>query len=760
MFNLSNLIKKHLYKLLTFVGLFLLVPKIAFAEWSLVSLALDSVWDIVLGLVSMVVDFFGSFLITMAGSIVNYVFSFQSFATVPVVQIGWTISRDLANMFFILIMLLIAFGTVLRIETYGWKKLIPKLVIAALTINFSLIICASVIDFGNTISRFFISGGNTTEELDVSASILSSLRAGTIAQLRNNVSGESPVTSLIMASIGQLIMYIVIAFVLLAYAGVMISRLIKLWILIIVSPLAWVSSAMPGIKGVSGLSNHFGEWWKKFFDLAVFFPVSISFFLMLGLIAGSTFNSLKQESIQAISGSNFESIQAAGGFWETLFPSTGFSVIMQFILVIGILWYGLGQAQKSGTMGGKLVVGWAEGTKKWVEGKAKTAMKAAPRTIGGAIYTGADKLSKGRLDTGFSQFKASQLDKLEKKAVIGRMLGGAGTRFAAQQKELGDAAGKSAKLRPNDIEERLKQTAFTPEGMAERAGMIKNLIDKGQFSLDQKPEFKDQWLSMLQTFQNSGGNVVDLIKKRPDLALNENVQKMIGKDANAPQVKDKWNEISTKKTPEDKELAIHKILNEDIFKTAADIAGIQKESFDTKGKLKDSELIQYNDIASRPGGIDELKTKRETEAEKSDKEIKKLESQLTEARKQDNGSEITRLESLIEGMASAEKNMMENYNRDMKTLMTEQISISGKTGQKMLLDFLTKQAEKDGTLTTGNLNSLASKNKAAHLELMKYLSIMAPGMKGKWKESIHKQVITNETLNTMPDPSAAPPAGP
>ena len=117
MFKLLNLIKKHSLKLLSFVGLFLIVPKIAFAEWSLVSLALDSVWDIVLGIVSLVVDFIGSFLITVAGSIVNYVFSFQSFATVPVVQIGWTISRDLANMFFILIMLFIAFVTVLKMDT-------------------------------------------------------------------------------------------------------------------------------------------------------------------------------------------------------------------------------------------------------------------------------------------------------------------------------------------------------------------------------------------------------------------------------------------------------------------------------------------------------------------------------------------------------------------------------------------------------------------------------------------------------------------
>ncbi|MDP3764715.1 MAG: hypothetical protein Q8Q95_03800 [bacterium] len=753
--KLINLITKNYFKLLTFVGLFLFVPKMAFAQWTLMGLAMDSFWDIVLGIVSLVIDFFGMLLITAAGSIVNYVFSFQSFATVPVVQIGWTISRDLANMFFILIMLLIAFGTVLRMETYSWKKLIPKLVIAALTINFSLIICAAVIDFGNSVSKFFISGGNTSEELDVSASILSSLRAGTIAQLRNNVSGNSPVTSLIMASIGQLIMYVVIALILLAYAGVMISRLIKLWILIIISPLAWVSSALPGIKGVPGLSNRFSEWWGKFFNLAVFFPVSISFFLMLGLIAGSTFNSLEQSTINDISGSNFDSLRDAGGFWEVLFPSTGFSVIMQFILVIGILWYGLEQAKASGTYGGKLVVGWAEQGRKWAEGKLKTS----PRLVGGTALRMADRLAgTGAATRGI----ARGLEYLEKKPLIGRAIGGAGTRFAAQQKALNDAAGKTAKLRPNDIEVKLKQAAFTPEGLAERAGLIKNLIDKGQFTLDQKPEFEKEWLSMLQTFQNFGGSVVDLIKKRPDLALNENVQKMIGRDVNAPPpVQAKWNKISTLATPEAKEADIHKILNEDIFKTSADIAGIQKEAFDTKGKLDPVQLTQYDRIG---GDMKTRKETHETDIESNNREIKELEIQLAAARNQNNAADITRLEHIIEGLASAEENLMRNYTVEMKDLMTQQIQVSGRTGQKMLLDFLAKESEKAGTMTQGNLNSLASKNKAAHLELMKYLSLVAPGMKGKWKDSIYKQVITNETLNTMPDPLAAapppPPAGP
>src|SRR3989344_2790427 len=105
---------------------------------SILSIGVDAIYKLLLAIVSIAVDFIGTILITVAGSIVSYVFSFQKFVSVPIVQIGWTISRDLANMAFILIMLLIAFGTVLRLEQYSVKKLIPKLVVAALLINFSL----------------------------------------------------------------------------------------------------------------------------------------------------------------------------------------------------------------------------------------------------------------------------------------------------------------------------------------------------------------------------------------------------------------------------------------------------------------------------------------------------------------------------------------------------------------------------------------------------------------------------------------------
>ncbi|GAG05001.1 unnamed protein product, partial [marine sediment metagenome] len=68
-----------------------------------------------------------------------------------IVQAGWAIVRDICNLFFILILLIIAFATILRLEPYDIKKMLPKLLIIALLINFSKMICGLIIDFSQVL---------------------------------------------------------------------------------------------------------------------------------------------------------------------------------------------------------------------------------------------------------------------------------------------------------------------------------------------------------------------------------------------------------------------------------------------------------------------------------------------------------------------------------------------------------------------------------------------------------------------------------
>ncbi|MBI3631487.1 MAG: hypothetical protein HY219_01300, partial [Candidatus Staskawiczbacteria bacterium] len=80
-----------------------------------------------------------------------------------VVAAGWPMVRDLANMIIVLGFVVIGIATTLRIQEYQAKKLLPKLIIVALLINFSLLICGIFIDSSNIIIHYFSNAGGYLE---------------------------------------------------------------------------------------------------------------------------------------------------------------------------------------------------------------------------------------------------------------------------------------------------------------------------------------------------------------------------------------------------------------------------------------------------------------------------------------------------------------------------------------------------------------------------------------------------------------------
>ncbi|MBI2052293.1 MAG: hypothetical protein HYT38_01265 [Candidatus Sungbacteria bacterium] len=342
-------------------------------------------------------------------------------------------------------------------------------------------------------------------------------------------------------------MYIIIAFTLLALAGVMISRIIQLWILIIFAPFAWVARAIPG-KG----SGYASKWWAEFFGLAVFFPVSISFFVFLAILAGATFNS-----------SGFESIANAddlGGFWSTILPETFFSTIMQFLVVVALLWIGLDQAGKAGTIGGNMVVKWAGGAQKWALGKVKSGAKSLPGT--------AVKLADRKTGGAASRFMSGAFEKLEKTSVIGRAMGGPGAHAARQKKILDLEKGKISKLRPQDLKAIVDQAAVTPQGMARRAAAISLLAEKNQLD--------DNHIKYLQSYATAGGNMKDVLEHRLDWSFNENIQKIMAQTAGPDQAR--WLQI-TQETGTAKDELLKGLIKEKLIPTKTeDFAKLQKQA--------------------------------------------------------------------------------------------------------------------------------------------------------------------------------------
>src|SRR3989338_7431568 len=72
--------------------------------------------------------------------------------------IGWRVTRDVANMFFVFFLLWIAIATIFGFEQYGIKQLLPKLIVTALLINFSLPIAQVVINTSSSLAGVFKQG--------------------------------------------------------------------------------------------------------------------------------------------------------------------------------------------------------------------------------------------------------------------------------------------------------------------------------------------------------------------------------------------------------------------------------------------------------------------------------------------------------------------------------------------------------------------------------------------------------------------------
>lgn len=87
-------------------------------------------------------------------------YSFAAFASTATpfmvaTTMGWNIVSGVMNMFFVLLLLWMAIATIFDFEMFSARKLLPKLIIAALLINFSLPIGRSIIGLSHGIAKIF-----------------------------------------------------------------------------------------------------------------------------------------------------------------------------------------------------------------------------------------------------------------------------------------------------------------------------------------------------------------------------------------------------------------------------------------------------------------------------------------------------------------------------------------------------------------------------------------------------------------------------
>lgn len=425
-----------------------------------------------------------SFIFGLSGKMLDwtlmYSISDTSYRSSFVVE-GWGIVRDFCNMFFIFVLLYIAFGTILNLHSVKTKEMIINVVIIGLLINFSLFATQVIIDASNILTRVFynqktiITGtvqkdasGNPLPvvsqlgafgEIKLSEAIVSKvnpqeliMQSQKVGAIQTSGSTEQPDANGI--SPGAFIIVILLAtavncvglFVFFSSAVIFIARVVGLWLAMILAPLAFFSYIVPQLQDVEMIG--WKKWWPDTLKMAFLAPI-FAFFMYL--IVGFMSKGLGIMSADSKTGLNFV-----------------VSIVVPFVFIMVLLMKAKDIAKKmSGTIGesiskaGAMVGGLALGV-----------------ATGGAAMAG--RATLGRI--GSSIASSSKLADAESRGVFG----------AKMLRNLGSAAGKgSFDARGVKIAGKgLSDTGLTSLGKPKEGGYLKAEQDKIAKRTNRKEELK------------------------------------------------------------------------------------------------------------------------------------------------------------------------------------------------------------------------------------------------------------------------------
>ncbi|MFA6278620.1 MAG: hypothetical protein WCS97_02320 [Candidatus Paceibacterota bacterium] len=304
------------------------------------------------------------------------------------IGVAWRILRDLANILLIFGFIGSGIAIILNVDQYGFgTKLLPKLLIAAVLINFSLFVSEAMIDGTNLVATQFytqINGGKpsgaknfdkvSVQNDGISNKIMSQVGLQTIY-------GNGAVKTEIFQAgntwvIGfmAILLFIVTAFVMFSLAFILIARFVALIFLILVSPVAFMGWAVPWLE------YRMSQWWKHFTEQIITAPVLLLLlYVALAVITDAHF--LTGFCIPAAGSTNLNCTPDWTGFANGNF--TGFaSMMLSFLVAMGLLMIVVIKAKSMSAVGADLAT---KGAGKLTFGATAWAGRA---TVGTAIGRG------------------------------------------------------------------------------------------------------------------------------------------------------------------------------------------------------------------------------------------------------------------------------------------------------------------------------------------------------------------------------------
>ncbi len=321
----------------------------------LIGWVLNALLSVVAALLGVIASLLGMILSVAIDQTTN-----QSYKNVRIVNVGWGIVRDFANMFFIIILIVIALGAILRIESLDYRHLLGELVIMAILINFSKVIAMTIIDFANLIGQIFW---------------VDNLRQ-IWAFIYNVVEWESFATlpyggwsTALVNGLSKIIFMLVAIAAFGALTGLFIVRLVGLYVFIIFSPAYFVLDILPATKEFAHKFLH------KFVEYVIWVPVALFMMRLTMMIA-----------------------EQGSGF------GSGDESAFTFIILAAFLWATVLIAEHAGMVGGQAIV---NGMEKAVHGASHYGLEAGDRWLAkGAAREGGGGWNRARRGLSYFSYGA------------------------------------------------------------------------------------------------------------------------------------------------------------------------------------------------------------------------------------------------------------------------------------------------------------------------------------------------------------------
>jgi len=438
---------------------------------------------------------------------------------------AWGIVRDFSNLFFILIVVAIGIATALRVKQYEVKKTLPKLIAVAVLINFSPVICGVIIDAANIFMNFFLTAGSagfgdTMTLSQASGDYMIGVTKNAMGNLSEIWKGILFFKLLIIT-----IFNFFAAFVFFMLGALFLVRHIALWILVILSPLAFLGIIFESGGKDSKKISMFARWRQEFIKWT-FTGVTAAFFVYLSQL-------MLHLGLSDISNPSTESTEFGGKI---------FTNMIKMLVPIAFLGVGYFTSMQTGGMGAKQILKF--GTK-WA-GKVNPMSKGGRDTLNRLRTSTTQGIMNSRPMRGISERMKNRAE-----AVINRapekMTGNKGDSLGQRTKTLARRT-----ILPNAIRERVAQSvlknteevrsqsvakhkteadkmenatlrraewrkAKRKKNVHKQLGIMQSAIDKGEISEYKTDEIKD----MLQKASYADSKTVKkIIKSNPDLAID------------------------------------------------------------------------------------------------------------------------------------------------------------------------------------------------------------------------------------------------